>query len=415
MSSTTPGLRALREQLGLRIETAAREASLSPARLKGIENDVDDASVDEIEALAAVYGVDADLLWDEGAALSPNDSLRTLASLDEFKDVSDHVRLRIIRVAAAVRDLVTLQGQLGEGGRATAFRKTRPAFKADARKAGTPYIEGAHYALQFRRALHLGSHPIPSVGGLLHETFPALNIVYADLTADGPAALCFSDQARGPSIVVNVRGKNENLLVRRFSLLHELFHLLVDWGAGKDLVELSGFLSETGLAREQRANAFAIRVLCPEAVLKRATPSELADYGVHYAALRLYMRNVTGTELPLQPPLAFMALVNDPRWAQAEGKPEDAAPWPCAPPASTPKESCNEMPSRACWQSRRPSPSSGCWISLASTFPRKPPRELAPAGRRRLHHHSKAWPPGISRGPAKAAAPHQHHRLCGDP
>src|SRR5690606_29844633 len=109
----------------------------------------------------------------------------------------------------------------------------------------------------------------------------------------------------------------------RFSLAHELCHLIVDLNQGQPLATVSEFLGESHLPREQRANSFAVRLLCPEAVLNRlaATGDEveaakhvMAEYGLHYAAARLYLKNVAHMDLPPAPPLALMQIANLPKW-----------------------------------------------------------------------------------------------------
>lgn len=96
---------------------------------------------------------------------------------------------------------------------------------------------------------------------------------------------------------------------------------------------MSGYLTESGLEREQRANGFAVRLLCPETVLKRlqrtkdldavAMARELAKYGLHYSALRLYMHNVARLELPAFPPTD---VIFDPGlWTSREAPPDFSA------------------------------------------------------------------------------------------
>jgi hypothetical protein len=46
--------------------------------------------------------------------LNPGDGVNALASLDEFRDIDDLGRARILRASAAARELVTLRRRLGE-------------------------------------------------------------------------------------------------------------------------------------------------------------------------------------------------------------------------------------------------------------------------------------------------------------
>lgn len=125
--------------------------------------------------------------------------------------------------------------------------------------------------------------------------------------------------------MLNLQGKNENPCVRRFSLAHELCHLLVDWNRQQPLAVLSGYLTESALDRERRANAFAVRFLCPESVLakvKTQSPVEaaqaLARFGLPYAAVRLYLFNEAGMNAPRVAPPEFSAIGTEAEWADNE-------------------------------------------------------------------------------------------------
>jgi Zn-dependent peptidase ImmA (M78 family) len=189
-----------------------------------------------------------------------------------------------------------------------------------------PYQEGASHAHELRRKFKLGSEPIASMRDFVAQHFPPIAVLYAHLTPDGPAGLTFVDKLRGATIVLNLDGKNANPCVRRFSLAHELYHVLQDWDRKEPLAILSGYLTEHGLAREQRANAFAMRLLCPQTKLRSLGPDDpaeanvekLRDYGLHYAALRLYLRNQKNIRLPLHPPAQVVGWSTENRWSDAE-------------------------------------------------------------------------------------------------
>ena len=249
------GLGEVRTELAhLSLGTAAREAGLSPERLLAIETG-DAPSVLGFERLAGVYGVDADVLWDEPVRIERQDGVVLLTSLDEFKALSDVTRARILRAANAARDLRSLRDLLGEA--SDRWCPLRPAVHM------LSYQQGAALAQQVRHEFGL-VYPIASVRDLVLMRFPWIGLLYSKLGNVGaPAGLSFADHRRGPAIVLNLDGKNSNAAVRRFSLAHELAHLLVDWSQGQPLACISGFLSETALDREQRANGFAARLLCP--------------------------------------------------------------------------------------------------------------------------------------------------------
>ncbi|HEU4409318.1 MAG TPA: XRE family transcriptional regulator [Polyangiaceae bacterium] len=296
---TFSGLRELRERLlGFRPETVAELTGLGRARLEAIERG-EAPSVYELERLADAYGVDPDILWDEPIVVPAGHGVQALASLEEFQELGDMTRARVVRAANAARDLVVLRRRLGvESG-------SLPALRAPDHRA-EPYRQGADLAHQLRQKLGLGAAPIESMRDLVAAKLGAVAVLAADLgRASRLAGLGFADTTRGPTVVLNRFGKNENAAVRRVSLAHELCHLFAD-RTGEPLASISGYLSEKGLEREQRANSFAVRFLCPEAVVRglRTVREEDAmrvlmdEYKLPYQATRLYLRNEASIVLP---------------------------------------------------------------------------------------------------------------------
>jgi Zn-dependent peptidase ImmA (M78 family) len=302
-------LRAMRDGLTrLREGTVAAEAGLSLQRLREIERG-GEPSVYELEQLAAVYGVDVESLFDEPIRLPHGDGVNLLASLDEFRDLDDVRRVRVLRAASAARELVQVRRRLGEA----AIDLPRLPVPDPAL---SPYRQGAELAQALRRELNLGVGAIPSARDFVQDRLPSVSVLYADLTREGAAGLGFADAHRGPSVVLNTRGKNEHPAVRRFSLCHELCHLLADWNRTDPLATISGFLSDAALGREQRANGFAIRLLCPESVVRDLSPYRdedaarvlMTQYGLHYQAARLTLLKDADIHLPPRLPRALEAL-----------------------------------------------------------------------------------------------------------
>ena len=90
-----------------------------------------------------------------------------------------------------------------------------------------------------------------------------------------------------PGIVVNtLHYRNEHPFGRRFTLAHELCHVLFDREEGRRLVVASGPWAPRGI--EQRANAFAAMLLMPPSLIERAVPRLTcpldSSQGVHEAA-----------------------------------------------------------------------------------------------------------------------------------
>ncbi len=319
--NTLKGIRA--QLLGYRERYVADALGIPLDRLSRIESGSLEPSVLELERMADLYGLPAEMLADDPVKLSPGDGVEVLTSLDEFRELGDTARHKIVRAASAARDLTQLAKLQGED------RRIEFAREAPQQQPGrdSPHRQGRAIARELRSRLGIGTGPIGSLRDLMSDRYPSLSILYADLGPYGPAGLSFADHLRGPAIVLNLRGKNENAQVRRFSLAHELCHLLVDWNRRQPLATVSGYFCESGLEREQRANAFAVRFLLPEGVLRTCMDAgdwkTLSAYGLPNRALQLYVQNEAGgKELP-------RLLPERQDWEQAE-RPVGLDPFPLA-------------------------------------------------------------------------------------
>ena len=160
----------------------------------------------------------------------------------------------------------------------------------------------------------------------LSERFPGVTVLYAHLTSEGPAGVTFADAVRHPTIVLNLDGKNRNPSVRRFSLAHELYHVLADWDRRHAIAVLSGYMSDASLETEQRANGFAVRLICPPSRIRHITATtthseirgEIGPYGLHYRALQLYLKKECDVRLPETPPDALIGIGTEAVWQLAE-------------------------------------------------------------------------------------------------
>jgi len=302
----------------------SREARIEPDRLARIET-TDRPTIAEIERLAEFYGLDADILAELPIRVPGDDGITVLALLDEFHEVSALSRRRLVAAANAARDVVELRALLNKPrGYDALHARHHPPIRGSRTR---PFQQGADHAQAWRLALNLGTRRIASVRDFVRKIFPEVAILHMDLGSDSVSGVSFVDAKRGPAIVLNTRGKNENPLVRRFSLLHELAHLLIDATRGHSLATISGFLMDAQLEAEQRANAFAVRFLCPERELRELARTEEPDqaatqlienWGVHYQAARLYLQNVAHVEFEDGPSDADVDASVLPHWLEAE-------------------------------------------------------------------------------------------------
>jgi Zn-dependent peptidase ImmA (M78 family) len=318
MLTSFPNLKEVREQLlGYRLEFAARATNIAKERLHQLEQDQSLLTAWEAEILGRIYGLDPDSL-SEPAIQTSGDAISVLQHADEFRQVSDVTRLAIVAAANASRDLHRLRALIDAD-----MPVDLPELRE--RSSEAPHRQGSHQANQLRARLGLqADEPIVSMRDFMKDHFPSVIVLHARLGPKGPAGLTFGDLSRTPTIVLNAEGKNQNPLVRRFSLAHELCHVLLDWNHAEPLGLLSGYLTEAGLETERRANAFAVRLLCPESVVssvRKMSPREAAEkltaFGLPYAAIRLYLRNEVNLQLPQSAETLGLTGTNA-RWTEAE-------------------------------------------------------------------------------------------------
>gem|GEM_PF-1493746 len=320
--STFANLGELRErQFRFSLDFVSRRTGIEPTRLVSLETG-EAPSVWEAEALGELYALDADQVAEEPIKLASADSLTLLPLQKEFVDVSPDTRARILSACRAARDATSLKGGSG-----LVALNQRP--RSSHSRGKVPFQQGNQYAIDLRRTLGLGRDPIMSMRDLLHRHFPEITVLHANLGLDGVAGIALADRIRGPAIVLNLVGKNENPFVRRFSLAHELAHLLFHRDRMQPFGSLSGFKYDANLAIEQEANGFAIRFLCPESELRtlakldaHGAVRELGKkWGVSRDAAHLYLKKNTSLEVPSidQMPSPSMSVLDV--WSEAERVP----------------------------------------------------------------------------------------------
>ncbi len=319
-------LRAWRTDAGLSMERVAQLARLSTAHLVGIEEGRHDAGFEELERLASVLGLRPEETFEEDITDSALlDGIRILMKSAVAYQPTEGVRLRILEAAAAARDLLDLLADTAPD---------KPGFQRFSFQPVShdlPWKDGDRLAAKVRRTLGLDG-PVASMRDLVRETL-GIPLVGADLTELGPDGFSYYAPGRRAVIVLNLAGKNSDPLVRRFSLAHELGHVLFDRPVAGGYGVACKVDPTRGLDVESRANAFAMRLLLPyapvrklgEAVLEPSKFRALMErWGVHYSALHLYVEKL----LKLSREDAEARLPNvdrsgPNRWAGAEELPEE--------------------------------------------------------------------------------------------
>ncbi|MCA9557471.1 MAG: ImmA/IrrE family metallo-endopeptidase [Myxococcales bacterium] len=289
---------------GLTVELLARLTSTDAHRLRSIADDVVDATFAELAELSRYLGVDLEAYDpDEDAAPAPLPEITTLlkASEDFLRPDSWPI---VVETAEVARAVVELEGLLGLPSRFEALHRT---FQVDGR-FGTPvWRDGRRLAQDLRAQLGLGNEPIPSMRALCER----LHITVIE-TVDLPEwvnAMCLADPHHGPAVVLNLLGRNDAPLPRRYTLAHELCHVLYDRHEREPLRKLdrdSAVYDREKPDVEVRADAFAVHLLAPEAAVAhlwrelegRGTPvgtrlrAMVERFGISISAARSHALNL---------------------------------------------------------------------------------------------------------------------------
>ena len=173
------------------------------------------------------------------------------------------------------------------------------------------FSKGYALASETRRILGLNAEePVQSLRTLLEERL-GIPLVQLELHEAFAGATIANGNDRG--IVVNERGLNSNVWVRRMTLAHEIGHLL--WDPDEKLDRLTvdrydeldfGDTIRQNDPIEIRANAFAIAFLAPDASVKKIAEAEkttegvlcrvMETYGISATAARYHIKNIAGID-----------------------------------------------------------------------------------------------------------------------
>lgn len=300
-------LRERREQLGLSIPQAATQARLSPEVLTALEEGRR-RPIREYERAARVIGLD------ERALSYRSDSDGNSSIAVRLRDLRRHkptlngaVVITLTEAAWVAMTQLRLERALGFTG--TAQFEQEPFYGTSGYPA---YRVGYDLADMLRAKLNLTNAPIPSMRALAERTL-GIPIIQTDLGRHIAGATLESGGRR--AIVVNQSGRNQNVFVRRFTIAHELCHILFDPADRlrhlrvDEYDDLDTRDDQITDPIEQRANAFAIQLLAPQAAALRVyqDPGQtdplaavLDHFGVSFSAARYQIWNAEQRRLPLE-------------------------------------------------------------------------------------------------------------------
>lgn len=263
MENVSQVLADVRQQLGVPPDEVERHLRLDPGTLRRVEEGRAQLDTSLLDQLARLYGVPA---ADLAAGLDVKPALESVRVLlkASVPDLSAAARSDVARVAAARRQFRDLEDELGLPNR---YDTLRSLFKHEGvyGAPGAEWREGRDFALRLRDHFGLDERArLPSMRDLVDAL--GIELVSSHLCDQRVAAFSLSDRTHGPAIVVNSRGANANPWVRRFTLAHELCHVLHDEREHREIapIQLYDESFAGGRGAEPRANAFAAHLLAPD-------------------------------------------------------------------------------------------------------------------------------------------------------
>jgi len=159
-------------------------------------------------------------------------------------------------------------------------RRTRDGLREHSRvepvKAGVePWMQGYALAWEWAETAKIDSAGDPvDIEAHLREN--GVQVTDIRLTDTSIGAVAIAHGSKRPLVAVNVsNGRNTYPPARRFTLAHELCHLLYDRNSGVELQIVSGAWAPVEI--EQRANAFAAALLMPDNLIDRVAGEQNLD------------------------------------------------------------------------------------------------------------------------------------------
>ena len=298
-----------RIELEVEVEAIAKATRLEADIIQGAETVGNRSQIRDLEIIARALGLDEVAIGRVEGAYGDRQlgvRLRKMHKGGESVRFSPTVVLGLSEASWIISQQIKLSNLLGEKFPA------RNLFVPSNDYRYMAFDRGRELAEHTRRLLSLSDHdPINSLKNLAQRIL-GIPVIQMELPTAFAGATLANGLSRG--IVVNEAGYNENVLVRRMTVAHELGHLLWDPDARLnrlavdtyEAVETRTFGSD---AVEIRANAFAVNLLAPPAgvrsIMSRAESpimglSEVMNvYRISATAAHWHIKNVTNQEVRL--------------------------------------------------------------------------------------------------------------------
>lgn len=309
-NSTARALKARREEIGLNQVSVRKAANVSESEVRTAESNPSKIPFRNLERIAFVLGLDERQLafndspgGDSGLAYRLKTLLRENTS--GSRGISAGTALLFSEAASIIRVQSRLQDWIGIQCKGNEFRPN-----SDYGSPQNPaYRVGYRLAEEARRILQLGESPIQSMRDLVENRL-GIPVIQARLpNRIAGATVMTTDDNDGPlrGVILNTVGDNENVWIRRATLAHELGHFLYDPDTSLNNVRVDSYADSRKNPEipstdyvEQRANAFAIAFLAPNAAVRKVTQAPLSEesvahvmrkFGISHTAARYHISN----------------------------------------------------------------------------------------------------------------------------
>ncbi len=310
-------LQRQRERLEVQRSELASAADVSLEVIEHAETDADRLTVHQLERLAFVLGLDpAKLSVDETAGADTDLGVRLrVLKRDELAPQDVRISPRTVLRFSEAASIILLQSRLQDW---LDKPKEAAGFEPSADYGYPTWRKGYELAIHLRERLEIGLEPIHSMRELVEHRL-GIPIVQVELPNDIAGATISTSGHRG--IVLNTKGANTNVWIRRTTLAHELAHILFDPETRLSSVRVDSYEQMERNTKdvtpslddvERRANAFAVEFLAPQEAVKLLVPDVghvsgeavgmvQSRFGIGRAAARFHVGNAWYQQADLPP------------------------------------------------------------------------------------------------------------------
>lgn len=236
-------LQKARKLLSLSVQEVAQEIDVRPKDIEDWEKGILRPSLQELEALASLYGREIDYFLRETS--NPPTKIKFRGKPGEsLRDLSKDTKIVLAKFDELCRAAVEFEALL---------KKTREVNLATI-PARTTARTGAQ---GIRQQYDLEDKPILDLRALLENA--GVRIFEIPIPNDELSGFSFWHEKYGPCILVHAKDVKGR---RNFTLAHELAHLL--YSHGSSACYIPSKISEVHETTELKANRFAVELLLPE-------------------------------------------------------------------------------------------------------------------------------------------------------